>query len=623
MEKKNKAKDLLSESRYIRLLEEKQEREKNRPKPIPKEVKDKRTKQWCTFYRRNLNVYIEERLRIHLTPFQHIMIYLMSNSQVFWAICSRGLTKTFIVGLFCLAYALTHPNAEIGIVASTIEQANKIVDAKIKREMIDKLSPVLKWMSDEGLIVITHPKDCAQVDIFNGSWIKVMPALDSARGERLCIVVAEEARLIKKRIWDSVFTKMLRPRRATFIDLDEYQGNPLYLEEGKEIYITSAYFKTHWIWSSFKKCVNGCYNNKGVEYNFFAGDIFTAIKHGFKTLTDLRKAKQDSGELEFRMEDLNEMIGEGADAYFTLEMFQKNQILTKAFRPSTASEFAAGVDFKNRKKKESEYRILAVDLAFTGNAEGKKEESDRCAIEIITVHCKENGDVVRKLEYIDSLDGANDRLVKQTIRELFFDFEIDFIVFDSNGGGEQYFNDLSTPFEHPERGSNWNSHGFGLYEDKDFQVLSEGVLNDLRNRTVDPQPIPCLIPIKAHGELNSNMWKSLWKVLNNGTLLLLEDELQVENKMDDPKMVMWSSEEKMLYKNPFLQTSRLINEGINLSQSWRNGVLTLTEPRSGHKDRMSALQYGNYIADKIENKYAIKNYQDNGTSTDYLGNLVW
>ena len=119
------------------------------------------------------------------------------------------------------------------------------------------------------------------------------------------------------------------------------------------------------------------------------------------------------------------------------------------------------------------------------------------------------------------------------------------------------------------------------------------------------------------------MWKSLWKVLNNGSLLLLEDELQAVKRFDDDaKNALLTSQERFLQLNPFVQTTALINEGINLSQTWKNGTLTLTQPRTGHKDRMSSLQYANWIADKIENNYAISQNQESFNIEDFEGVLI-
>ena len=176
--------ELLKESSYYPLITQVRRKRWKQDKKLTKEEKDIRTKQWTTFYRRNLNIYASERLRIRLKPFQHIMLFLIGISDFFRTICSRGLSKSFLVGLAAVLLANLKPHSEIVIVSSTIDQANKIVDNKIDKEIIGKLSPILKQMKDDGMITITHPKDCAQVDFWNGSWIKVMPTLDSSRGNK-------------------------------------------------------------------------------------------------------------------------------------------------------------------------------------------------------------------------------------------------------------------------------------------------------------------------------------------------------------------------------------------------------------------------------------------------------
>ena len=120
------------------------------------------------------------------------------------------------------------------------------------------------------------------------------------------------------------------------------------------------------------------------------------------------------------------------------------------------------------------------------------------------------------------------------------------------------------------------------------------------------------------------MWKSLWKALNNGTLLLLEDELQITKEFDESDNAFkFTSDERTRYLLPYVQTSALINEGINLSATWKdNGMLSLSQPRTGHKDRMSALQYANWIADKIENNHAISQNQEVFNIDDFAGVLI-
>ena len=177
-------------------------------------------------------------------------------------------------------------------------------------------------------------------------------------------------------------------------------------------------------------------------------------------------------------------------------------------------------------------------------------------------------------------------------------------------GGELAYNNLTKQWYHPERTSieedidnGWNSHGFTICLENDLQVVSQAKLDDLKARTVDPLAIPCIIPIQGTSELNSAMWMDLKKrLMESSCEFLLEDieyDLILEARKDYFDL---TSEEKAIMKLPYLRTMELIHEAINLSQEWKDGKVKLKEPRSGTKDIIVALSYGNYIATLIENK---------------------
>ena len=205
-----------------------------------------------------------------------------------------------------MATALLKPYSEIHITATTIPQAKKMVQEKMDREACEKLSPVLKYLKDEGKIVFKYG-DQIVVEFWNGSRIWVDVADDSSRGGRATVLIYEECRLLKKAIIDSVFSKMAHPRQAAFlkekdpITGEQYNKNPRWMEECQEIYITSARFKSEWFYNQFKKTVVECYTNRHIEYNFFAGDIFLSMMFGLKTKADYIKSKKMSNELEFMM----------------------------------------------------------------------------------------------------------------------------------------------------------------------------------------------------------------------------------------------------------------------------------------------------------------------------------
>ena len=391
--------------------------------------KEENVIEWCTLYRRNWHIFVDQVLQIKLKPFQALMIYLMGVSDVFFAICSRGLSKTFMVGLAALVKMLLYPYSEVVITASTIAQANIIVEKKIRDELIKKLSPYLLYLYEKEYLVITKSDDGYKtVCPLNGSTLEVLPANEGARGRRATLLVYEEARLLKKGIIDSVFEKMAHPRQAKYIiENPEYANSKRWTEECQSIYITSARYKFEWFWRTFKGCVTGYYNDKKTAYNVFAGDIFLSIANGLKTWGDLRKSKKMSSDMDYRMEDLNEMIGEAEDAFFKIQNFKENQVIERAFEPPTDVEVYTMVDKHNEPKKDGEIRLVITDYAFANTT--SREANDNTIIVLMSLHWKGNR-FERHVDYIEGHPASDSLGAADRARELFWDYRADYYVPD-------------------------------------------------------------------------------------------------------------------------------------------------------------------------------------------------
>ena len=556
--------------------------------------------EWITLFRRNWHIYVDMVLGIKLRPFQMIMIYLMGISDVFFAICSRGLSKTFIVGLGAICKMNLYPYSEIVITSSTLPQANKMVEDKIRDELIKKLSPYLLYMYDNEYLVITKSDDGYKiVNTLNGSILRVLPCLDSSRGVRATLLIYEECRLLKKGIIDSVFEKMAHPRQAKYLENPVYANNKRWLEECQSIYITSARFKFEWFWRTFKDCVTGYYIDNKTRYNIFAGDIFMSIANGLKTWGDYRKSKKMSGEMDFRMEDLNEMVGEAEDAFFTIQSFKDNQVIEKCFRPPTLEQLYIESDLGNLEKEENEIRLIISDFAFANTT--SREKNDNTIIVFMSLHWKGNR-FERRIDYIEGFPASDSLGAADRIRGLIWDYQADYYILDLRNGGEVLFNYLTIPKENPERGSAWDIHGLGL-ADK-YQVIPQGKIDDLKSRTVDENYKPCIIPMIGTSELNSVMWVELKKQLSCNNIKFLVTMQDRQSILEDSgEYFKLTSEELANELIPYGQTEELIREAINLKAEFRNDKVKLIEPRSGTKDRAVVLSYGNYIASLIENEW--------------------
>ena len=576
------------------------------------EEKEENVIHWVTLFRRNWHIYVDFILGIKLRPFQQIMIYLMGVSEIFFAICSRGASKSFLAGLGAIVKMNLYPYSEVVITSSTIPQANKLVEKKIRDELIKKLSPYLLYMYEKEYLVITRSEDGYKIENkINGSSLIVLACLDSSRGSRSTMLIYEEARLLKKTIIDSVFEKMSHPRQAKYLENPKYASNPRWLEECQHIYITSARFKYEWFWLLFKKTFTRIFIDKRTSCNIFATDIFLAIDNGLKTWVDYRNGLHGD-QFDFRMEDLNEMIGQTDDAFFTIQSFRENQVIKECFRPLTIDElYLEDLDLYYPKS-ENEIRIVGVDYAFA-NTVKDNQKNDNTIIMCVSGKWKKNH-FEKRLEYIELHEASDSIGAADRARELFWLYHADYLVPDSRSGGETLFNRMTTPWDVGERPGMINLRGLTI-SDKKYHVVPEAKLNDYRARTVDPNAYPCLIPFIGTGEINSLAWIELRKQLENGNIKFLISSQEKQNNIeDDGSFFKMTSTEVVQTLLPYGQTDELIHEAVNLKAEYRNDKIKLVEPRTSTKDRVVILSYINYIFYLIENEWL---RQQQNSSSDW------
>ena len=584
------------------------------------EEKEENLIHWITFFRRNWHIYVEFILGIKLRPFQQIMIYLMGVSEIFFAICSRGLSKSFIAGIGAIVKMNLYPYSEVIITSSTVPQANKLVEKKIRDELIKKLSPYLLYMYEKEYLVLTKSDDGYKIENkLNGSSLAVLACLDSSRGSRSTMLIYEEARLLKKTIIDSVFEKMSHPRQAKYLENPIYASNPRWLEECQHVYITSARYKFEWFWLLFKRTFSRIFTDRKTKCNIFAGDIFMAIDNGLKTWSDYRNGL-NGDQYDFKMEDLNEMIGESDDAFFTIKSFRENQIIEKCFRPPLTNDlYMTDVD-SLFPKEEDEIRIVGVDYAFA-NTTKESQKNDNTIIMCISGKWKKNR-FERRLDYIELHEASDSLGAADRARELFWLYHADYLVPDSRNGGEILFNRMTMPWEIGERPGFTNLHGLTICDKNVYHVVPEAKLADYRMRTVDSNAHPCIIPFIGTGELNSLAWIELKKQVENDNIKFLISAQDRETEIeDDGSYFKMTTEEVVREILPYGQTDELIHEAVNLKTEYRNDKIKLIEPRTGTKDRVVILSYCNYIFSLIENEW-LKQQQNDSSSWDDF-NLIY
>lgn len=586
-------------------------------------------KKWVSYYRRNWEIYARDVFGLTLYPIQAMKIHMMGISDTYFDISTRGTAKSFDVGVGALCAFSLYPYSEIVITASTIGQASKLVETKIRDEIIKKLSPYLLYLYSKEYILIyksnTESGGYTIENKLNGSKIIVLPCLDSSRGPRATMVVFEEARLLKKTLVDSIFLPMLHTRQAKYLLKKEYQTKRwLQKETGKAIYITSSRFRYEWFFKVFRQTVSSYYLSQHEKYIPFAQDIFTAIDEGSRTWADYRKNKKQMSNIDFQCEILNQMLGESESSFFNYKEFNENRTLPQAFIPPKPTDVFMDADLGNPKPQDTEIRLIGIDYAFANTI--SKSKNDATQIICMSLHWK-NRHFERHVDYIEGHEASDSIGANNRFRELCWDYSMGaefYGICDLRSGGETLFNRMTMPWENPERGYAWDKRGFGIANNTNLQVVTEAKLADLRNRTVDNDAVPCIIPIVGTPELNSACWVSLKKNLemNNLKFLISVDDKQTQLE-DDGSYYKMTSEQLADALYPHIMTENLIQEAVGLNSEIRENRIRLHESGTNTKDLIVVLSYLNYIADKLENEYNKYFFNEENSDNEEIVQLVF
>lgn len=552
-----------------------------------KELSEERRKKlidWITFYRRNMHRFVQHYFGIELYFYQRIWLYLMSTRDSYVAIASRAASKTWLLAVLALARAVLYPNSEIVIVSSTKAQAGIIIEDKIK-SLYDNYPNVRREIKS-----LTFNLNKWQADFWNGSVIKIVASRESSRGRRSTFTIYEEFRLIDKEVLDSVIRPFAYIRQTPYLKNDKYAHLG---EEPKEVFISSAYHKGLWWYEETKKVILDML--KGDNSGFIALDFRVALKHHIKTLRQLKNEISKVDEITALEEYFNIPFGENAMSYFKYRQFSRARNVYKAFYPQRQDNYNEKKNPYGIPKTNGEIRILACD---TAQRAGK--ENDLSVTHCIRLLPTHKG-YYREVVYSESFSGANSIKQARRIKEVFYDFEADAIVLDvaAGGGGLPIYDQLGQVTKNEERNIEYPAMTIMRH----FSIDDE-TYNELSTRTLAVNAEPIIYCFSANAKLNSQIAVDLRDQLKKKMIGLLVDERKAEDYLiknySGEYMRNDDIEAKAFFMQPYLQTTLLMNEAINLSMTLSAGNIKLVEPTGARKDRIVALMMGNYYASFLD-----------------------
>lgn len=541
---------------------------------------------WAGYYRSNPHRFAKDYLHLDLKLFQKILIVMMNMSTVLTFIGTRGIGKSFLSAVFCVIRCILYPGTKICIASGTRGQAINVLE-KIIMELKPN-SPELAAEIDEKESKINGTN--AMIAFKNGSYIKVVTASDSSRGNRANILLLDEFRMVSKDVIDTILRKFLTQRRMpNYGELTKEEKIKEYSKEkNMTMYLSSAYFVDHW---SYLKCTDTCkFMLDDTKHQFVCGLPYQlSIEEGMldaDTVAD-EMAETDFSEIKFSMEYEALFYGAGDGSFFDFASISKNRKLNYPMLPSRYSSRLSGNSLKIPTKTGGEIRILSADIALMSS---KRNHNDATAIFINQLMPTKAGRYMSNIVYCDAAEGLHTEDQALMIRRLYEEFSCDYIVLDANGIGLGVYDCLVREMTDPETG-------------EVYPALSCCNDKTMADRCIVPGADKVIWSIKANAQMNSDCAFLLREGFRSGKIRLLVSEIDAEELLGQVKGYnSLSPAEKMELQLPYIHTTLLIDELVNLQHEESVGKVRLYEKSGMRKDRYSSLSYNYYVAMQLESK---------------------
>ena len=387
---------------------------------------------------------------------------------------------------------------------------------------------------------------------------------------------------------NTVLRKFLTaPRHPGYLDNPKYE----HLQERNiEMYMSSAWYKSHWSYEKLKAYYANMLDDTkryfccGLPYNL-------AIKEGLLSREQVEDemSEADFDPTAFKMEMGAEWFGDTDGAFFKFDDISPRRKIRNSFYPLEI--------YRNHKIKipelvTNERRILSVDVALLAS---KKHNNDAAALIINSAIPTDKNDYISNIVYIETHEGmTTDELGILTMR-LFYQFKCTDLVLDTNGQGIGVYDFIIKPQYDAD---------YGVTYDAMTCINDDNMADRCKVRGANK----VIWSVKATADFNNKAALALRAGFQNGSINLLTSEFEAEELVKKIRgYSKMSSMEQSMLKLPYIQTSLMVNELINLDHEIKGTNIRIIERPGMRKDRFSALEYNFKICQDLALKLKPKN----------------
>lgn len=346
--------------------------------------------------------------------------------------------------------------------------------------------------------------------------------------------------------------------------------------------MSSAWFRSHW---SYQKLQAYFVNMLDDTKKYFCVGLpyQCAIREGLLSREQVEDemSEADFDATSFAMEMGAEWHGDTDGAFFQFDDISKRRKIKNAFYPI---EIYRNHSIKVPELAVNERRILSCDVALLAS---KRHKNDAACIIVNSAIPTENNDYISNIVYIETHEGLTTDELGIIVMRLFYQYNCTDLVLDTNGSGLGVYDHIIKSQFDPEYGITYDA----------LSCCNDSVMAD-RCKVNNAKRV--IWSIKANADFNTKAALALRAGFQNGTINILESEFDAE---EDLKKIRgygkMSQREQTILKAPYLQTSLMINELINLEHEIKGTNIKIKERSGMRKDRFSALEYSFKICQDI------------------------
>lgn len=366
-------------------------------------------------------------------------------------------------------------------------------------------------------------------------------------------------------------------------------------EQNKTIYLSSAYFKSHW---SYGLVRSFCKNMLEEKRKYFVCGLpyQLSVKVGILDRNDIEDTMSESSynEVTWSMENECLWFGDTGGGFFNYETVDATRKIIYPWLPPTRNSKPIDKKMQIPPKKDGEIRGISADIALMNTT--KRVKNDATAIFITSSSPSTGGRYVTNVQYTTVMEGAHTSDQALKVRRLYEDYDCDYIALDAQGVGMGVYDALVRDMYDAELGVTYPA--LSCYN------------NDEMASRCPKDAKKAIWSIKASAEFNSNCALLLREGFNSNRIRLLINEYEADKVLSNLKGYnKLSAEEKEELKLPYIDTTLLIKEVINLQTEARdNNKIKVKEKSNMRKDRYSSLSYNYWVVSQIEseNRYKLR-----------------